>query len=59
MLVIFSGCIISLGYVVGFNMDQSFQEHMKYLKLCSNGLPEEPDDLIFCHQYDISMRTTK
>ena len=60
MMVVFSGCIISLGYAVGYSMDESFQEHMKYLQTCTEGLDNLPDDdLIFCHQYDISMRTTQ
>ena len=60
ILVIFSGCIISLGYAVGYNMDESFQEHMRYLETCTDGLDGLLyDDKIFCHQYDISMRTTK
>ena len=61
MLVVFSSCIISLGYAVGDNIDQSLQEHLKYLDLCSNGLDdiESIDDIVFCHQYDISMRITK
>ena len=61
MLVLFSGCIISLGYAVGYNMDESFQEHMRYLETCTDGLDniENTGDIVFCHQYDISMRTTK
>ena len=60
MSVLFSGCIISLGYAVGINMDESFQEHLRYLQTCTEGLEGlEYDDLYFCHQYDISMRTTK
>ena len=59
MVVIFSGCIISMGYAVGYNIDTTLQEHIKYLELCSNGLPENPDDLVFCHRYDISVRSTQ
>ena len=60
MLVLFSSCIISLGYAIGYGIDESYQEYARYLETCTEGLDGlEYDDVWFCHQYDISMRTTK
>lgn len=57
----FSGCIVSMGYAVGYGIDTTYQEHMRYLQVCTEGLEniENVDDYVFCHEYDISMRTTR
>lgn len=53
-------CISLAGYLTGYEMDNSLQEHMRYLETCTEGLEGLSDiDIVFCHQYDIAMRTTR
>lgn len=60
MLVVISIGIIVLGHGIGYVIDETLKEHIRYLQTCTEGLENlSTGDYVFCHQYDISMRTTK